>query len=61
MTSRKPPVSSYRPIKLKTAKEQRVPYRVPDPPKFTDVPGQLAMDLSSGDPDALTAPKELTA
>jgi hypothetical protein len=50
----KPPASSYRPIKLKTAKEQRVPYRVPDAPRFADIPGQLAMDFSRDEWDALT-------
>jgi hypothetical protein len=51
------------PNRLKTSPKVRpldpdkpmAPYRVPPPPagKFRHIPGQLAMDLFSDDPDAL--------
>jgi hypothetical protein len=38
--------------------KQLAPYSVPSPPagKFRDIPGQLAMDIYSDDPDALIDP-----
>jgi hypothetical protein len=52
------PVSSYRPIKLRTAEEeQRVSCGPPTRPpagKFTDIPGQQAMDFSRDERYALT-------
>ena len=48
------------PAKIKPLDPGRrlAPYRVPDIPagKFTDIPGQWALDLDSDDPDALVDP-----
>jgi len=48
-------------IKPLPAGKQLEPYSVPSLPKWEHVPGQLAMDLFSDDPDALIDPGELTA
>lgn len=52
-------LSTRPPVKPLPAGKQLAPYRPPAAPlasKFTDIPGQMAMDLFSDDPDALVEP-----